>query len=53
LPKFEWRRLEQYYTKIGNNTYRYQDGERPDFQADIVVDDDGLVLVYPGLFIAK
>jgi len=52
LPSFTWRRVEQYYSKIGENTYHYQDIERPDFQADIVVDDDGLVLVYPNLFTA-
>jgi hypothetical protein len=52
LPSFTWRRVEQYYSKIGNNTYHYQDVEKPDFQADIVVDDDGLMVVYPNLFTA-
>jgi uncharacterized protein len=51
LPSFEWRRTEQYYSKIGENTYHYQDVENPDFKADIVVDGNGMVLVYPGLFI--
>lgn len=31
----------------------YQDVERPDFQADIVVDDDSLVVVYSELFTAQ
>jgi uncharacterized protein len=51
LPSFEWRRVEQHYSKIGKHTYRYQDVERPDFRADLVVDDDGLVILYPNLFI--
>lgn len=52
LVTFELYRAEQYYSRLGKNTYHYQDVERPDFQADIVVDDDGLVVVYPGLFTA-
>ncbi|MEK7153856.1 MAG: putative glycolipid-binding domain-containing protein [Patescibacteria group bacterium] len=44
------RKVEQCYTKLGKNTYRYQDIEILDFTADIVVDDDGLVVVYPNLF---
>ena len=50
LPKLELRKVEQCYTKLGKNTYRYQDIEILDFTADIVVDDDGLVVVYPNLF---
>lgn len=50
LPSFQTRRVEQYYTKLGKHTYRYQDGERPDFIADIVLDDDDFVAIYPNLF---
>jgi hypothetical protein len=53
LETFQLHRAEQYYTKLGKSTYHYQDVDRPDFQADIVVDDDGLLLVYPGLFGAQ
>lgn len=53
LPAFTWRRVEQYYSKVGKSTYHYQDVEQPEFQVDIVVDDDGLVLVYPNLFTAQ
>lgn len=47
LPKFELRRVSQFYSKIGKNTYRFQ---QDDFSADLVVDEDGLVVVYPELF---
>lgn len=47
LPQFELSRKTQGYAKIGEHTYRFQ---QPGFAADIVVDDDGLVVLYPGLF---
>jgi uncharacterized protein len=53
LPEFNIRRVEQIYSKIGKNTYHYQDIEVPDFVADLVVDDDGLVIIYPRLFTSK
>jgi len=49
LPSFKVRKVDQYYTKIGKNTYRFQ---QDDFTADIVVDDEGFVVVYPNLFTA-
>lgn len=53
LPSFGLRRMEQYYSKIGSHTYRYQDGEHRDSHADLVVDEQGMVVVYPNLFIAR
>jgi uncharacterized protein len=50
LPDFSLRSVGQYYSKLGSDTYRYQDVETPDFVADIAVDQDGLVVDYPRLF---
>lgn len=47
---FSVRRLQQIYSKRDERTYRYQDIVQPDFVSDIVVDDDGLVVDFPGLF---
>jgi uncharacterized protein len=46
----EAHRVQQYYTKTGDNTYLYEDVESPDFMAEITVDRAGLVVEYPGLF---
>jgi hypothetical protein len=48
--RFSIRKVRQVYSKLDERTYRYQDVELPDFAADIVVDDDGLVIDYPQLF---
>jgi hypothetical protein len=48
--KFEVRIVEQVYSRLDDHTYHYQDIEVADFAADIVVDDEGLVIAYPGLF---
>ncbi|HET8670324.1 MAG TPA: putative glycolipid-binding domain-containing protein, partial [Candidatus Saccharimonadales bacterium] len=50
LPAFSFQRAEQYYARLGKHTYRYYEAKAPDSVADLVVDDDGLVLIYPGLF---
>jgi hypothetical protein len=39
----------QRYTRIGPRTYRFESLDT-DFTRDITVDDEGLVLEYPGLF---
>ena len=39
----------QAYERTGDKTYRYSTGS---FGADITVDDDGLVVDYPGTFLA-
>jgi uncharacterized protein len=42
---------EQTYTRLSENEYRFENGEGEDyFTADITVDEDGLVVDYPGLF---
>ena len=42
---------EQTYTRLGERVYRFENGEGDDyFTADITVDEDGLVVDYPGLF---
>jgi hypothetical protein len=51
LPKFSIRRVNQTYTKLNDQSYRYQDGEIPSFVADIEVDQEGFVVSYPGLFV--
>lgn len=50
LPAFTLKKVQQYYSKLDNKIYRYQDIEIPDFVADITVDNAGLVVTYPGLF---
>lgn len=39
----------QIYTKLASDRFRYQPVDR-DFQADLIVDGDGLIVTYPGLF---
>jgi hypothetical protein len=48
--RFSIRKVQQLYSRLNDRTYRYQDVELPDFVVDIVVDDDGWVIVYPQLF---
>jgi hypothetical protein len=46
FPDLEIRPLSQRYTRIGMNIYRYESDTG--FSAEIVVDDLGLVINYPG-----
>jgi uncharacterized protein len=46
FPKFEIQPLSQRYTRIAKNIYRYE--SETGFSAEIVVDDLGLVMTYPG-----
>jgi hypothetical protein len=41
----------QYYTCIDQSSYNFQTDDS-DFEATIAVDDDGIVMDYPGLFVA-
>lgn len=41
--------IEQIYTRIAKNTWKFQQPEA-NFEAIITVDDEGLVVDYPGLF---
>jgi uncharacterized protein len=46
FPDLTVEPLSQRYTRINTNTYRYQ--SNTGFSADLVVDDLGLVISYPG-----
>lgn len=48
--RFSLRRLQQIYSQADERTYRYQDIELPDFVSNIVVDDEGLVIDFLGMF---
>ena len=51
LPEMQLSCANQRYTRLAENVYRYEDQSFPGgFTADLPVDDDGLVLDYPGLF---
>jgi hypothetical protein len=45
FPELQVVRSEQTYTRLADRTYRYRNGT---FEADLEVDDLGLVVVYPG-----
>jgi hypothetical protein len=47
--KFEVRRVEQIYTRLTEDQYKYENTEN-DFSALIKFDAFGLVISYPGLF---
>lgn len=46
FPELSVQRLSQRYTRLKENTYRYESDTG--FSAEIVVDDLGLVTAYPG-----
>ena len=46
-PELDVRPVRQRYARLGKNRYRYT---QDDFQAELVVDDEGLVLDYEGLW---
>lgn len=48
----ELSKVRQRYTRLGKHTYRFQDVSRG-FSAELVTDDDDLILIYPGLFMQK
>ena len=49
IPGFRISKEQQLYTRMEKNTYRFTNGSG-DFTADILMDDDGLAVHYPGLF---
>jgi uncharacterized protein len=48
FPELTVQPLSQRYTRLGQNTYRYE--SNTGFSADITVDDLGLVTSYPGVW---
>lgn len=48
VPALEVSRERQRYTRLDEVTYRFEAGA---FAADLLVDGDGLVIEYPGLFV--
>nr|PZN19679.1 MAG: hypothetical protein DIU80_21220 [Chloroflexota bacterium] len=49
-PDLTVRPLPQAYTRLSDRLYRYESLSGSGFQADLSVDEDGIVLDYPGLF---
>jgi len=49
IPELKVEKARQAYTRLAADSYRFESVGR-DFQADLQVDDDGLVVRYPGLF---
>jgi len=47
FPSLRVEPLDQTYTRTGDHTYRYRTG---DFEAELRVDQDGLVIDYPGIW---
>jgi hypothetical protein len=50
FPDLTVIRSDQRYTRLAENTYRYESGS---FRSDIEVDELGLVTTYPGLFVTE
>lgn len=49
LPGLDIRPMTQTYSRVDSSTIRYQ-SETRSFVRDLVVDDEGYVIAYPGLF---
>jgi len=49
VPEFSLRAAPQRYTRLGDQAWRFESLDSG-FTADLTVDDDGLVIDYPGLF---
>ena len=49
-PALSAQPLEQAYTRLSDNRYRYESLDGSGFSAELLVDDEGLVLDYQGLF---
>jgi uncharacterized protein len=47
LPELEVRTVQQRYTRLDEDCYRYESGS---FRADLPVDQHGFVIDYPGLW---
>lgn len=49
-PDLTVRAQPQAYTRLGEQLYRFENLDGSGFQADLTVDEDGLVTDYPGYF---
>jgi len=49
IKNWSFKKVEQYYTKLTDNLYKYE-GVFRNFVADLPVDNFGFVTTYPGLF---
>ena len=49
IPNWEFKKVEQYYTKRTDNLYRYE-GVFRNFMADLPIDGFGFITTYPTLF---
>ncbi len=49
IDNWRFKKVEQYYTKLSDNLYKYE-GVFRNFVADLPIDDYGFVTTYPGLF---
>ena len=52
FPELSLEVLEQHYTRTGEQTYRYESAGGA-FRRELIVDDTGLVIDYPGVWIAE
>ena len=52
FPRFNIELLEQTYTRLGTDTYRYESANGK-FRRDLTVDAEGFVLEYPGIWRAE
>lgn len=50
LPELALSRMEQQYTRVNDSTVRYASATRG-FERDLSVDEDGVVIDYPGIFV--
>jgi len=48
--KFSLRQVQQIYSQVDEQTYLYQDISLPDFESEITVDEEGLVIDFPEVF---
>lgn len=49
LPEFKIKRVEQFYTKLGERLYVYE-GYPKNFRAELPLDENGFVIDYPEIF---
>jgi len=52
FPELTLEVLDQTYTRVEHDCYRYESADGT-FRSDLAVDENGLVLNYPGLWIAE
>ena len=49
MLKDEIKPVDQFYTRLADDRYLYE-GVVRDFKAELLIDEDGLVIDYPGIF---